>query len=136
MLVCDTGVVYAALVPRDRAHKRCAELLLTTPEVVVLPAPILVEIDQLGHSRRTPQVTPTLVSSIEDGSVLIAPLDLDAYRRTRELVETYSDLPLGFVDAAVIAVAERLEETTIATLDRRHFSVVKPVHCEAFILVP
>jgi predicted nucleic acid-binding protein len=38
-----------------------------------------------------------------------------------ELVETYADFPLGTTDAAVVAVAERLGVSEIATLDRRHF---------------
>lgn len=46
------------------------------------------------------------------------------------------DLPLGFVDASVVAVAERLGERQVATLDRRHFSVVRPRHVKAFRLVP
>jgi predicted nucleic acid-binding protein len=53
-----------------------------------------------------------------------------------ELVERYADLPLGAVDASVVATAERLEETAIATLDHRHFTVVRPKHAEAFTLLP
>jgi len=49
---------------------------------------------------------------------------------------TYGDLPLGTVDASVVAAAERLDITTIATIDRRHFSVVRPSHVEAFTLLP
>lgn len=52
------------------------------------------------------------------------------------LVEQYADLPLGTTDASLIAVAERLDITEIATLDRRHFTVVRPRHVEAFDLVP
>jgi uncharacterized protein len=57
-------------------------------------------------------------------------------QRMAGLVETYIDLPLGIVDAAVIAIAERLQLTEIATLDQRHFNVVRPVHVQAFILLP
>jgi predicted nucleic acid-binding protein len=39
--------------------------------------------------------------------------------------EKYSDFPLGAVDASVLAIAERLDADAIATLDRRHFSVVR-----------
>jgi uncharacterized protein len=53
-----------------------------------------------------------------------------------DLVETYADLPLGTVDACVIAVAEHLGTSTIETLDRRHFTVVRPSHVDAFELVP
>lgn len=62
-----------------------------------------------------------------------AAADLD---RMAELVETYADFPLGLVDASVIAVAERLNADAVATLDHRHFSVVRPRHLPAFKLLP
>jgi predicted nucleic acid-binding protein len=49
---------------------------------------------------------------------------------------TPSDLPLGTVDASIVAAAERLRVIEIATVDRRHFSVVRPNHAPAFELVP
>lgn len=56
--------------------------------------------------------------------------------RIAELVATYHDLPLGTVDASVIAAAERHGLAEIATLDRRHFSVVRPRHVVNFTLLP
>jgi predicted nucleic acid-binding protein len=56
--------------------------------------------------------------------------------RMAELVETYADLPLGTVDASIVAATERLGEANIATLDRRHFTGVRPAHVEAFTLLP
>jgi predicted nucleic acid-binding protein len=56
--------------------------------------------------------------------------------RMAELVRTYADFPLGAADASVIAVAERLDVTQIATIDHRHFRVVRPRHCDAFDLLP
>jgi predicted nucleic acid-binding protein len=53
-----------------------------------------------------------------------------------ELVAQYHDLPLGTVDASVIAAAERLGISDIATVDRRHFSVVRPRHARALALLP
>jgi predicted nucleic acid-binding protein len=50
-------------------------------------------------------------------------------------VSRYRDLPLGTVDASVIAAAERLGISEVATVDRRHFSVVRPRHAEAFTLL-
>lgn len=43
---------------------------------------------------------------------------------------------LGTVDASVVAVAERLGITTIATLIHRGFAVVRPAHTTAFELLP
>jgi predicted nucleic acid-binding protein len=56
--------------------------------------------------------------------------------RMVELVEKYADFPLGAVDASVIAIAERLGADAIATLDRRHFMVVRPNSSVSFALVP
>jgi uncharacterized protein len=53
-----------------------------------------------------------------------------------QLIRRYADLPLGAVDASVIAIAERLAVTEIATLDRRDFQVVVPRHIKAFTLLP
>jgi predicted nucleic acid-binding protein len=50
-------------------------------------------------------------------------------------VTTYRDLGLGTTDATVIALCERLELTGVATLDRRHFSVVRPRHVDALVLL-
>ena len=134
-LLCDTGVVYAALVRGDRHHSRCADLMAFRDDVVI-PAPVIVEVDGLGRSRGAPSAVETVLASIEDGSVEVVDLVPSDYARVRTLMDQYADFPLGMVDAAVVAVAERLREDVIATLDHRHFSVVKPLHCEAFTLVP
>jgi predicted nucleic acid-binding protein len=64
------------------------------------------------------------------------PVEPADWNRIAELVEQYEDLPLGIVDASVVAVCERLGESRLATLDHRHFSVVRPRHCEALTLLP
>lgn len=53
-----------------------------------------------------------------------------------QLLTTYADLRVGFVDAAVLAVTERLREPKLATLDHRHFSVMRPRHVDALQLLP
>lgn len=65
-------------------------------------------------------------------------IDLTAedYRHVIELIGGYADLGLGFVDASIVAIAERLDVTTIATLKGRDFSVVRPVRCDALELIP
>ena len=77
-----------------------------------------------------------LLRQLEVSSVVFEPFQPRDLVRVAELIETYADLPLGTVDAAVVATAERLDVSTIATLDRRHFTVVRPTHVDAFQLVP
>ena len=56
--------------------------------------------------------------------------------RCAELIDQYADSDIGFVDASIVAVAERLAITHILTLDRRHFGMLRPRHCSYFTLVP
>lgn len=67
---------------------------------------------------------------------MVDELTADDLRRVAALVANYVDLLLGGTDASVIALAERHNATVIATLDRRHSSVVRPSHVAAFEIVP
>ena len=134
-LVVDTGVLFAALDADDDAHHCCAALL-ASDVVTTVPALVLGEVDWLARTRRVPGATPHLIRDIIGGSVLVADLDREDYERALALIVQYGDLPLSLADASVIAIAERLEQDTIATLDRQRFSVVRPLHVEAFTLVP
>lgn len=135
-LIVDTGVLYGAYDVRDAAHVACSALLAAASEPITVPAPVVTELEWLLTGRRRFEAFLTLLDAVETGAVEVADLRIVDYVRARELCRRYQDLPLGFVDAAVVAVAERYEETTIATLDHRHFAVVRPRHVAAFELVP
>jgi uncharacterized protein len=77
-----------------------------------------------------------LLGDLAAGSFTLEPVSPRDLIRIAELVARYHDLPLGAVDASVVATAERLHATEIATTDRRHFSTVRPAHVDAFKLLP
>ena len=78
----------------------------------------------------------SLLAKLTLGNLIIEPVHPSDWLRIAQLVEQYRDLPLGTVDASIVAAAERLGVSTIATLDRHHFSAVRPRHVEAFELLP
>jgi predicted nucleic acid-binding protein len=134
-LVIDTGVLYAALDVRDRHHATCSTLLTNAREPRVVPAPTLVEVDSLCSYAPAGRFEP-LLGQIDSGALVVEDLLPEDYRRVSALLTTYADLRVGFVDAAVLAVTERLRETKLATLDHRHFSVMRPRHVDALELLP
>ena len=89
----------------------------------------------LAKGART-QVEVVFLRSLLGSRLSIEHVGDEDIERMAELVETYGDLPLGSVDASVVAVAERLGATEVATLDHRHFHVVRPRHAAAFTLLP
>jgi len=101
-----------------------------------MPAPVLTEVGYLLEREKGARTEAEFLRSIRTGQVVIVPLTAADPDRMVELVETYGDFPLGLVDASVIAVAERMKADAIATLDHRHFSVVRPRHLPAFKLLP
>ena len=97
---------------------------------------VITEVAHFLSARLGPFAEARFLSDLTSGRFSIEPVAPNDWLRITELVIQYHDLPLGTVDASIIAFAERYEVSTIATFDRRHFSVVRPVHIEAFDLVP
>jgi predicted nucleic acid-binding protein len=135
-LILDTGPILAAMDAGDRDHQECAELLEEATEEFVIPAPVLPELDYWFHKGMGPEALLALLDEIRQGVFRVKDLDTDDYSRVFELLETYRDLRVGFVDAAVMAIVERLGEPKLATLDRRHFTIMRPRHVEALELLP
>jgi uncharacterized protein len=135
-LVLDTGPLYASLDRRDADHQACRRLIEAAAEPLVVPAPVLVEVDYLIHKRLHPGVLVALLDDIGDGAYLVEDLLLQDYRRARELCDRYADADIGLVDAAVLAIVERLNEPKLATLDHRHFGLIRPRHVDALRLLP
>ena len=134
-LVIDSGVLYATLDASDGAHERCSAVLERARGARVVPAPVLTEVDWLC-GRRHRDVFASALGEVDSGGLVVEDLLPEDYRRVRQLLETYADLRVGFVDAAVLAIVERLREPKLATLDHRHFSVMRPRHVEALQLLP
>jgi uncharacterized protein len=135
-LVLDTGPLLAALDAADPDHERCAALITDAREDLVVPALVLAELDYWCHRRLGAAVWIEFLDDVIAGAYRVeAPTGSDL-ERCRELQATYLDLRLGVTDASVIALLERLGEAKVATLDRRHFAVVRARHVEALELRP
>lgn len=103
---------------------------------MLIPAPIIAEIGYLLAIKAGAKTEANFLRAVAAGDFM--PVDLTSvdYDRMASLVEQYADLPLGTSDASVIALAERLNVTEVATLDHRHFTVVRPCHVKSFTLLP
>jgi predicted nucleic acid-binding protein len=135
-LILDTGPLYASLDRSDAGHWECRHLIETTSEPLIIPAPVLVEVDYWIHTRLHPGVLVALLDDVADGAYAVEDLTIDDYRRVREICDRYADADIGFVDAAVLAIVERLNEKKLATLDHRHFGLLRPRHVDALRLLP
>jgi predicted nucleic acid-binding protein len=97
---------------------------------------VIPEVTYLLAAGARTSVEADFLRSLASGPLVVEHVGDADFERAADLVETYADLSLGTVDAVVVAIAERLSASKVATLDRRHFSVVRPAHIAGFELLP
>jgi predicted nucleic acid-binding protein len=112
----------------DSHHTRCAALLESAEDPLLIPTTVIVMVCWLVQERA--DIEAAFLEAVATGKFEHVPLTTADISRPAELVRTYADLPLGFVDASISAIAERLKLTDVATLDRCHFTVVRPGHAK------
>ena len=135
-VIADTGPLYALVDRSDAWHTRVAAWWQSTPRSVLVPVTVLPEVSYLLMTRIGARAEQAFIRAVADGEFTTEPLEPDDIDRAAALLLQYENLQLGFVDATVIAIAERLDVRGILTTDRKHFSVVQPVHAKRFVLSP
>lgn len=120
----------------DRHHADSLRLLLEHPGPLIVPVLVITEVAYLIGSRLGADAEVRFLGDLAAGEFAIEAVMASDWLRIAELVSRYRDLPLGTVDGSIVATAERLRITRIATLDRRDFSIVRPAHTDTFELLP
>ncbi|MEK6589256.1 MAG: PIN domain-containing protein [Nitrospinota bacterium] len=134
--IIDTGIIYAMSDKDDSWHKRVKGFTENSNDILILPSTVVPEACYLLNSYLSIDVERRFINSLIIGELKIEHFIREDLKRINELLKTYSDLNIGFVDASIVAIAERLKATRILTTDRRHFSAIKPSHCPSLILLP
>jgi predicted nucleic acid-binding protein len=123
--VADAGPLLAAANRRDLAHQLAAALVTELGRELVVPLPVVVEVDQLLRARTTPRAARAFLGALSDGEHQVAYLTPGLLRRATAIDLRHADLSLGLADASVMAVAER-EGLPILTFDFEHFRAAPP----------
>lgn len=101
-----------------------------------MPVTVLPEVSYLLLTRIGPAAESAFLRSLVDGELETESLEHEDIARAADIVEAYADMPLGFVDASLVAIAERLEVRELLTTDRKHFGVIRPAHVQRLTLLP
>lgn len=136
LLVVDTGILVSSADASEPYHQVSAQLLRDHAGALAVPAPVIPETAWFIESRLGPAAESQFLQLVTGGEVNVIDLTLADYQRCITLIDTYADMGLGLVDASVVAIAENLGATTVATHNHRDFRVVRPRHVEVFTLLP
>lgn len=120
-VLLDTGILYAYYDRSDAWHRRAVGVLRAEDGGLVVPSPVLPEVDHLLGVRLGVKARLVFYDGLVEGHYFVADLPRGKYSRVFELNQQFPDLELGFVDAAIVAISEALGLPRIATTDRRDF---------------
>lgn len=130
----DSGVIFAALDRSDAWHHKAVQLIAECSQPPHLPVTTLAEVCYFARKALGGRVELAFIQDIADGAFTVVDLTDADVERAAEVMSDYPEV--GFVDASVVALAERLRCEAVATVDRRHFASVRPRHVRAFRLLP
>jgi predicted nucleic acid-binding protein len=133
-LLVDTGILYALADRSDEWHQRCVRFVAAERDRLLAPVTVLPEVTYLLQTRLGSRAERAFVRSLVARELDVEQLKDRDVSRAAEILDTFP--AIGFVDATLVAIAERLKLTRLATTDRRHFARVAPNHIAAFELVP
>jgi len=136
VVLVDTGILYAMADMDDAWHESVKAFLKNAKDILVLPITVVPEICYLLNTHLGPCAERKFLASLLGGEFKIEGMNNQDFRRSYQLLEVYSEMNIGMVDASIVAIAERLKIPRLMTTDRRHFSVIRPRHCQTFELLP
>ena len=129
-------MLLAAADTNDPDHHQCRDLLASGGRPYVTSSLVVAEAGFLIDRQLGPMDEAGCYRSIANGDPAIEPFESTDWVRVCELIEQYADLPLGGTDASLVVLVERYKADRLATLDHRHFSVVRPQVTDSPTLVP
>ncbi len=135
-LLLDSGFLYSLFDEDDRFHKAVTAVVETQGGAAIVPDVTLVEVMFLARRAGGIPAAVRFLEYFENAGFQLEALQRQDIRRARELIDTYADVRLDFVDTCIIAIAERLDIRRVGTIDQRDFLIVRPAHCEYLELLP
>ena len=134
--IFDTGFLFGFFDDKDKHHADCKRIMSFELPNALLPDVVLPELAYLILRELEVSVLTDFLRSVANGDFTLVRTTESDLKRAAEILEKYDDNNIDLVDAVIFAMAERLKIEKILTIDRRHFGVFRPAHCEAFELLP
>ncbi|HYU04470.1 MAG TPA: PIN domain-containing protein [Jatrophihabitantaceae bacterium] len=135
-MIVDTSALLAFYLAREPMHAAVRDALLASTDQLIISPYVVAELDHLVATREGVPSELAVLRDLAGGAWTLASFDGDDLTAAIGIIERYADLKIGLADASNVVLADRYSTRTIATLDRRHFGTLRPLHGGRFSLVP
>lgn len=135
-IIVDSSCLVAFVDADDPLHDKVHALITTTREALVLSPFVIAETDHLVQRELGRAAALAILSDIAGGGFVIEPLDAPAIATCVRLTAQHFDLGIGITDASLLFLAERHGTNKVATVDQRHFRMLRTMRGDPFVLLP
>jgi predicted nucleic acid-binding protein len=134
-VIVDTSALLAFFDASEPDHTAVSEVLAAADVLVVSPY-VVAELDYLVATRHGVDDELAVLDELAGGAWDLAAFAEDGLRRARGVIASYRDQQIGVADASIVVLAERYRTRKIASLDRRHFGVLRSLDGGYFEVLP
>jgi uncharacterized protein len=135
-ILVDSSFLYALYARDDKDAEEASAVADLYSGQFVIPYVVLTEaaflFNRTGGIPALVQFLDALVKADYEYEII----SNDDLIRIREIMATYRDAKLDFVDCCVMALSERLNITQVCTLDHRDFSIFRPKYGDYLEILP
>ncbi len=124
-MIIDTSALLAYVDANEPQHHAVAEVIEGSEEPLVVSPYVIAEVDYLVLTRHGAEAEHGVLDELAGGAWELAVMDRDRLSMAADIVQRYADVPIGLTDASNMVLAQAYRTNTIATLDRRHFSILR-----------
>ena len=115
-ILIDSGPLIALFDRNDKYHLASVEFIRNNNSELITTIASITETLHLLDFSRDAQID--FLGWVYAGALSIEQITSDNFARIKELTTKYSDLPMDFADACLVFLGEKLNISSIATIDR------------------
>lgn len=135
-VIVDTSALLAYFDASEPDHSAVAVAIGATTDLLIVSPYVVAELDYLVATRHGVEAELAVLDELQGGAWELADFGARELTHARWIIAKYRDQEIGVADASNVVLAERYDTATIATLDRRHFTVLRPAAGNPFTLLP
>jgi len=136
VIIADTSGLLALFDRGEPEHQAVSDAMSRVAGPLVVSPYVVAELDYLVGTRIGVTQELAVLRELSGGAYVLPEFGPSDMAKAAKVVERYRDQDIGIADASIVVLAERYATRQLLTLDRRHFSVLRPAQGGRFTLLP